>query len=177
MSWLHGRAPPGCPQSVRSLKALRCLLPLPRRWPLTFRQDIPGPLPDIGRTKETCKAVTVLLHPLDWNSMRRRAGVASRNVKGARRGSGGRPAKRFKAPDRLRAARRAAAVERGNPRPPPRMEQKPLVNTEDHNCLTRHYVLNHQLHRPLPPVFIDVEPIGDFDLLNRLVRPDLRGRR
>ena len=33
-------------------------------------------------------------------------------------------------------------------------------------------MLNHQLHRPLPPVFIDVEPIGDFDLLNRLVRPD-----
>jgi hypothetical protein len=33
-------------------------------------------------------------------------------------------AKRFKACDRLRAARRAAAVQRGNPRPAPRMEQQ-----------------------------------------------------
>ena len=90
VSWLHGRAPPGCPQSVRSLEALRCLLPLPRRWPFTFRQDTPGPLPHIEHVKQTAKGRAMPLNPFRLNLLRWRAGVASRNVKGARRGSGAR---------------------------------------------------------------------------------------
>ena len=70
MSWLHGRAPPGCPQSVRSLKALRCLLPLPRRWPFIFRQDTPGPLPDIEHVNKTAKAIAMRLTLYSLNFLR-----------------------------------------------------------------------------------------------------------
>ena len=130
MSWLHGRAPPGCPQSVGSLKALRCLPPLLRRWPFTFRQDIPGSLPDIEHVNKTAQVMAMPLDLYRLNLLRWRAGgcLAERKRRTPREWS--ETAKRFKARDRLREARRAAAVERGNPRPPPRMEPDNVESME-----------------------------------------------
>jgi hypothetical protein len=90
---LHVRAPPGCPRSVASLKALRCLAPLPQRWPLYFRQDTPGPLPDIEFV-ESCKSggITYVSRILDLVfvlgvalSEAQDGGVALRKYKGQRR--------------------------------------------------------------------------------------------
>jgi hypothetical protein len=144
VSWLHVRAPPGCPRSVGNLKALRCFPPLPRRWPLYFRPGTPGPLTDIERVK-SCQSsgiahvskVLVLGVAL---SEAQGGGVALRKYKGRRRrrtgnsealqgsrptegspegrGHGARQPPRpvpGLAPNPLREARRAAAMKQRRP--------------------------------------------------------------